>query len=109
MRLSAVDCLRRGWGNLMANWELVVLQWLQSILVTLLFLLGFLVPILMLGLGTDLFGTAAPSFDELVVELSNFSWTLLLGLLAALAIWTVAFLVHCYVQAGTYGILVAAE
>jgi hypothetical protein len=109
MRLSAVDCLRRGWGNLMANWELVVLQWLQSILVTALFLAGVLVPLLMLGLGTDLFAGSTPSLDELVVELLNFSWTLLLGLLAAFAIWTVAFLVHCYVQAGTYGILVTAD
>jgi hypothetical protein len=109
MRLSAVDCLRRGWGSLMANWELVVLQWLQSIVVTLLFLLGVLVPILVLGLGTDLLRRSAPSLEELVVELFNFSWPLVLALLAALAIWTVAFLVHCYFQAGTYGILVTAD
>ena len=30
MRLSAAGCLRRGWTNLSANWELVLLQWLQS-------------------------------------------------------------------------------
>ncbi|MFP5286295.1 MAG: hypothetical protein ACLGI9_11210 [Thermoanaerobaculia bacterium] len=109
MRLSAVDCLRRGWGSLMANWELVVLQWLQNILVTVLFLLGFLVPLLMLGLGTDLFTASGPSLEELAVELFNLTPTLLLALLAALAIWTVAFLVHCYFQAGTYGILVTAD
>lgn len=106
MRLSAVDCLRRGWRNLMANWELVVLQWLQSILVTALMLLGLLVPVLMLGLR---FGESVPSFDEVLVELFDSPSTLVLALVAALAIWTVAFLVHCYVQAGTYGILVTAD
>ena len=40
MRLSAADCLRRGWTNLSANWELVVLQWLQSFVVVALLALG---------------------------------------------------------------------
>jgi hypothetical protein len=44
MRLSAADCLRRGWTNLSANWELVVIQWLGSSLILVLLALGLVLP-----------------------------------------------------------------
>ena len=42
MTLSAVDTIHRGLVNLRANWELIPVQFLQILIGTLLFLVGFL-------------------------------------------------------------------
>ena len=46
MRLSAIDSLQHGLLNLRANWQLILLQVLQSLLVMVISLVG-LVPIVM--------------------------------------------------------------
>ena len=60
MRLSAADCLRRGWTNLSANWELVVIQWLASFLVLVLLALGLVLPLVILGLDGATWSVLAP-------------------------------------------------
>jgi hypothetical protein len=99
MRLSAVDCLRRGWANLSANWELVFLQWVQLLLVAALLAVSLVPPLAVIGsLG------AARTLPTAAVGPS-----LLLALVALLALWALSLLVYSFFQAGTYGILAAAD
>ena len=105
MRLSAVDCLRRGWTNLSANWELVVIQWLQSCLVMALMALGVLLPLVIVGV--NLFGPGRAG--ALAHRVASLSPALLLALAAMLAVWTLSLLLHCWFLAGTFGVLAAAD
>lgn len=105
MRLSALDCLRRGLRNLAANWELVLAQWLGSLLVAALLATGLAVPWLMLGFK----GRSARELEELLAAVGDLSPVFLLGVVVLLALWTLAFLLYCYLQAGTYGVLTAAD
>ena len=107
MRLSAAGCLRRGWTNLSANWELVLLQWLQSFAVMALMALGAFLSLLIVG--ANLLRTDWSAVHELQRQASRLSPALLLGLVALLAVWLSSLLLHCYFQAGTFGILTAAD
>jgi hypothetical protein len=110
MRLSAADCLRRGWTNLAANWELVLLQWLQSLLVGVLMVLGLLLPVVTLG--ADALGagrSAARVLEVVMIRFSRLSPPVVLAGVAMLAVWLLSVLVHSWFQAGTYGVLASAE
>jgi hypothetical protein len=109
MRLSALDCLRRGWTNLSANWELVVLQWLQSFLVTALMALGILLPLLIVGANLLGAGSAARRAEAAARRLADLSPALLLALAAMLAVWTLSLLLHCWFLAGSFGVLTSAD
>jgi len=109
MRLSALDCLRRGWTNLSANWELVLLQWLEWLLLTLLMALGLFLPLLILGANLMGEGSAARQAEALARRLADLSPALLLALVAMLAVWLASLLLHCYFQAGAYGVLASAD
>lgn len=110
MRLSAADCLRRGWTNLAANWELVLLQWLQSLVVLVLMVLGLLLPVV--ALGADALGSgrsAAKVLEVATARLGRLSPPVVLASVAMLAVWLLSVLVHSWFQAGTYGVLTSAE
>lgn len=109
MRLSALDCLRRGWTNLSANWELVLLQWLEWLLLTVLLSLGLFLPLLIVGANLMEEGSAARQAEALARRLADLSPALLLALVAMLAVWLASLLLHCYFQAGAYGVLAAAD
>jgi hypothetical protein len=109
VRLSALDCLRRGWTNLSANWELVLLQWLEWLLLTLLMALGLFLPLLIVGANLMGEGSAARRAEALARRLADLSPALLLALVAMLAVWLASLLLHCYFQAGAYGVLAAAD
>jgi hypothetical protein len=108
MRLSAVDCLRRGWANLSANWELVPLQWLEGVLLTGLAALGAFLSLLIVGASLAGVGSAAGA-AALARRLAGLSPALLMALVAGLAVGAAALLLHCWFQAGTFGVLAAAE
>lgn len=109
MRLSALDCLRRGWTNLAANWELVLLQWLEWLLLTALLGLGLFLPLLIVGANLLGSGNAAREAEAVARRLANLSPALLLALVAMLAVWLASLLLHAYFQAGAYGVLAAAD
>ncbi|HEX9942240.1 MAG TPA: hypothetical protein VGG03_09510 [Thermoanaerobaculia bacterium] len=110
MRLSAADCLRRGWTNLSANWELVVIQWLASFLVAVLLALGLVLALLVLGMNAlSSERWTARQVEEALRRLGDFSSGLLMALVAMAAVWLLTLLVHCYFQAGAYGILTSAD
>jgi len=109
MRLSALDCLRRGWTNLSANWELVLLQWLEWLLLTLLMALGVFLSLLILGASLLGEGSAAHRAEALARRLSDLSPALALALVAMLAVWLASLFLHSYFQAGAYGVLASAD
>ncbi len=110
MKLSATDCLRRGWTNLAANWELVVLQWLQSLLVVSLLALAVALPVVTLGADALRSGrSAARVLDVVAARLGRPSPAVLLAGVAMLAVWLLSVLVHSWFQAGAYGVLASAE
>jgi hypothetical protein len=110
MRMSAADCLRRGWTNLSANWELVVIQWLESFLVVVLLALGLLLPLVILGMNVLISERgAAREIQNALRRLADLSPALLMALAAMVAVWLLALLFHCYFQAGAFGILSSAD
>jgi hypothetical protein len=112
MRLSAGDCLRRGLANLWANRELVLIQWLQGFAFTILLFVGLALPLVALGFDlatTDVLGDPNRTLPELLPRAQGRLPGLALALAGTLVLWLVAFLLHCYVQAGTYGVLLAAD
>ncbi|HYX23948.1 MAG TPA: hypothetical protein VFC23_07325 [Thermoanaerobaculia bacterium] len=110
MRLSAADCLRRGWTNLAANWELVLLQWLESLLVAVLLVLSVALPVATLGADALLAGrSAARVLDVAGARLGQLSPAVMLAGVAMVAVWLLSLLVHCWFQAGAYGVLAAAD
>ncbi len=109
MRLSAVDCLRRGWTNLSANWELVLLQWLEWLLLAALTATGAFLVLLIVGANLVGSGSASRQAEALVRRLADLSPALLMALVAGLAVWLISLLLHCYFQAGAYGVLASAD
>jgi hypothetical protein len=117
MNLSAVDAIRRGLVNLRANWELLLLQILQVLLVSVLIVVGFLPPLAVLGFNelemldpaSQDWTVVANSFAEMVAR-GREAWLLLLAsLVLTSAIWLMATLVYCYFQGGIFGVLVAGD
>lgn len=115
---SAVDCLQRGLRSLRANWQLVPALAVQMLVVVALTLAGFFV--LLAALGISVFAwlrTLGPDWpqrlaDDLVRTLEAAPpplVSLLLPLLAATLVWTVAFALACYLQGGVVGVLAEGE
>ncbi len=121
MRLSAFDCLRRGLSNLRANWELVLLRFFGIFGIGLVALVGLLPPLLVLGAGL-----LRENFRSLLTTQPDpQAWTrlgtqlgeripavipaFLLALVGTLAIWLFACVAYCYLEAGIFGVLTAAE
>lgn len=110
MRLSAADCLLRGWSNMLANWELIAVSCLQGIVVVVLFVGGLAIPLFSLGLTFEkAVSSPEAGVAEVLDRLAVVSLPLLLGLLAALILTTLAFLVFSYFQGGLYGTLYSAD
>ncbi|HXO20538.1 MAG TPA: hypothetical protein VOA87_11520, partial [Thermoanaerobaculia bacterium] len=114
MRLSAIDCLRRGFTSLRANWELVVVRWISGMVLAAFLLLGLVFPLLILGV--DLFrATEGDPEDaqrlavDILSRLGALTPALLSSLVGTLALWTFACVLYCWVQAGIFGVLVAAD
>ena len=109
MRLSAFGCLRRGWTNLSANWELVVIQWLESFLIALLLAAGLVLALASAGMNAlALGGSTAHPIEQALRRLAG-SPALPWAGVALAAVWLAALLLHCYFQAATYGVLAAAD
>jgi len=118
MRLTAIDSLQRGLTNLLANWQLVIMHFAQTLLVSLLLVAGVVPIVLVLGVGTfravlgtgfDGGGPPLDALDDLMARMVESTGPLLLATLAALCVWTVALLVFAYFQAGIFGVLAEAE
>lgn len=105
MRLSAADCLRRGWTNLAANWELVVIQWLEAALVLVLLAMGLVLPLVILGIDV----LASKGIEDVLRRLAELRPGLSMALVAMMAVWLLTLLLHCFFQAGTFGVLASGD
>lgn len=105
MRLSAADCLLRGWTNLSANWELVVIQWLGSFLVLVLLALGLVLPLVILGIDV----LASQGVEDVLRRLAELRPGLSMALVAMMAVWLLTLLLHCFFQAGAFGVLASGD
>ncbi len=118
MGLAAIDCIQRGMSSLRANWELVLVQILQSVVVTVIAIAGLLPPLAVIGFGIfDAVRGFSPG-NPLAWQRLLSSWletltvnlpALLAACVATLVVWLLAFLVYCYFQGGIYGVLAAAD
>jgi len=117
MALSAVSCIQRGVTNLRANWELVLISWLQGFLTAFLALVGFAAPLGAMGFASFDWASASQvewgEFLSQAAQLMNrgADSLLLLGvsLLVSCAIWLAAFLVYCFFQGGILGVLMSGD
>ncbi len=118
MRLSALDCVRRGLLNFRANWELVLVQLAGGMLVAVVFAIGLLPIFFVVGFAVfrSIAGAARGSFqggsaaaEALSRAVAGNLLPLALALVATACVWTVALIVYSYFQGGTLGVLMAGE
>jgi hypothetical protein len=117
MRLTAIDCVHRGLLNVRANWQLVLVQWAQTLILVVLTVVGFLPLVAALGLHNLMPFEGTPEdwsglFNDIlsrVPQTLSGCLPLALALVATSLIWLVAFFVYCYFQGGIYGILASAD
>ncbi|HEV7672194.1 MAG TPA: hypothetical protein VGS22_27060 [Thermoanaerobaculia bacterium] len=117
IRLTAIDCVSRGAASLRANWRLLIgVRVIRNLILLALLATSVILPILALGL--DLWLDRPKNLDELDGGLEWLSdladrlvWTpkLVAALVVMAALWLVAGYVYCFFQAGTYGVLAAAD
>ena len=117
-RPGPIDCLRRGLRSLRANWELIPVFMAQSLLTTGLMLAGFFVLLAALGvsvvawvrgLGPDWPQQLAEDFVAVLEAGPPALLPLVLPLIAAMLVWTLAFGLYCYLQGGVVGVLAEGE
>lgn len=117
MTLSAFDSIHRGLVNLRANWELVLVQFLQILIGAILVLVGFVPPLAVLGFtDLDVLDSTGEDWAALMESATGLvtrgreAWVLLLAsMILSAAIWTMAMLIHCFFQGGIYGVLMAGD
>jgi hypothetical protein len=113
MALAAIDCVRRGLRNARANWELIAVQWLSGWILLVLGVAGLVPVFLVLGLTAADFPARPEEWEswwtEIGARLAEASSGLAAAGLAAILVWTLGFLVFCFFQAGTYGVLYAGD
>lgn len=114
MRLSAFDCLGRGWASVVANWELVPIECLRVIVVTVGTLAGIIPVVGLLDPGFAIFSPAsllAPAaWGERIANVvqlhpARLIFLLIIWLLVSMA----TFLFSCFLRGGTFGVLVGAD
>lgn len=114
MSRPATACLSRGLASLRANWELVPVNVGLGLLAAILGVAGLVAPLYALGVGIE---TGVAADPEAMAGWLTEAWqrarqeplALALALAAALVLATLALLVQCFAQAGTLGVLVAAD
>jgi hypothetical protein len=117
MALSAVSCIQRGVTNLRANWELVIVSWLQGLLTSSLVIVGFVPPLAVLGLtNLDAWLRSGGDWQETLAQAGQLvnrgvdTWILLgAALVVSFAIWLMAFMVYCFFQGGILGVLMTGD
>lgn len=110
MKLAVTDCLRRGIASTRANWELALVLGARQVLVTVLAVGALVLPLAVLG-ASALFADPRAIERELPRLLARltFSPALLATAVASLALLLAAWVVYSFVQAGTFGVLLAAD
>ncbi|MDX1643828.1 MAG: hypothetical protein R3244_05660 [Thermoanaerobaculia bacterium] len=115
MRLGALDSLQRGFENLRANWQVIFVLWLATVLNLLLGIAALLPFYFVLDLDAPLFDAAPGAIEAWILEtiehlLAQLSepafW---LALLSSSLVCLALLVLTSFFQAGVYGILVAGD
>jgi len=112
MSLSAIDCIVRGIANLRANWELVLLQLVQTVVCLVLTIVSVVGLIMVLGASFLLELSDPSDWASAVERLEGFSvdgGLLAMGLAVLVILLTVVGLVYCWFQAGIMATLERGE
>lgn len=112
MSFSAIDCVGRGIANLRANWELVLLQLVQTVVCGVMVVVGVVGLVMVLG-ASFLFQLSDPADWSTALErLEGFSINpglLAIGLAATTILLSLVGLVYCWFQAGIMATLERGE
>lgn len=114
-RITAFEAIGRGLANLRANWQLVLMYFAQTVAVTVVFLLGFLVPFAAVGLERwrDLEGwepsSGGQAWADVVALLADLGAPFVLGLVGAAVVWFLALVLLSWFQGGYYGVMAAGD
>lgn len=114
MRRSAFNALGRGLSNLLANWPLLGLYLVVATAVGVVTVLGLVAPLLVLDLELSPELAADPGALALWLE-EAFQRTVAnplptaAALLGSTLLWTLAFVLQCFGQAGIFGVLYAGD
>jgi len=111
-RLPALDALARGFVNVRANRELIVVQLAAGLLLAASIVVPFLLLFARLGIPLQLVSAGDP--DALAkafaaIDLTRLAPMLGIGLLLMLVVGTLVFILYCWFQAGTLAVLLAGE
>lgn len=119
MALTARGAIQRGFFNLRANWELAAVVWVQTLLMVVFMGLGVLPLFWLLGvrnLASALAMDAAAwqrwssaATERFLASQGPSLTSLWFALGATFVIWTIGFILYCYLQGGILAILVAAD
>lgn len=113
-RLPALDALVRGFANLRANRELVLVQIASGVLLAASILVPLLLFLARLGIPLSVWNTKDPealakALASVSLDLGQLTSMLGLGLLVMLVVGTLVFVLYCWFQAGTLAVLLAGE
>lgn len=113
-RLSAIDALTRGFANVRANRELVLVQVASGLLLAASIVVPLLYFFVRLGVPLKAFTVGSPealaqTLAGVQVDFTQLASTLGLGLLVMVVVGTMVFVLHCWFQAGTLAVLLAGE
>ena len=109
-RLGALEALARGFANVRANWELLLVQ-VAAMFVLLALIVASVVP-LAVALGLQLSSLREATLDEALGWFALERWLrtgVLVSLAAGVLLGTLAIAAYSWFQAGIYGVLVAGD
>ena len=114
MTRTAADALRRGFDNVIANWQLLVIRMAEGLAFTIIIfgaLLGIVVGIAAASFGIDFdASTATPESIYGALEILMQKWVFVaIGIVAFLGVLAVLMLIHCFIEAGIVRVHVDAE
>ena len=113
-RLSAIDALGRGFANVRANRELILVQVASGLLLAASIVVPLLYFFVRLGVPLKAFTAGSPealaqTLADVRLDFGQLASMLGLGLLVMVVVGTMVFILHCWFQAGTLAVLLAGE
>lgn len=113
-RLPALDALARGFANVRANRELVLIQIASGLLLAASIVVPMLLFLVRMGIPLSVFTAKDPealarALESIQLDFGQLTSMLGLGLLAMLVVGTLVFILYCWFQAGTLAVLLAGE
>ena len=113
-RLPAIDALTRGFANVRANRELVLVQVASGLLLAASIVVPLLLFFVRLGIPLSVWNTKDPealakALESIQLDFGQLTSMLGLGLLVMVVVGTLVFVLYCWFQAGTLAVLLAGE